>query len=467
MGRGTLSHALARRYDGGRAPMDGRGRLQQVLDRYARGPEATPEMERAFSAYARDLNLDVAQLECLLVLLAAPLYLVPDLLLFGMGSLLLRSVLWRCVLCAAALGSLGLLALLRRSRVEPVTPFLVGVGVLHVIIIGLGVGAMGGVDGPLFCGFYLLAFISTPLVVPPRPRALAVALLLASAMAAFFLPYPQHLRHPHVPMTLWFLVFTGVVALAIGHTISHLVRQNFLRAQLLSSQHLRLEELNQDLERRVAARTEEVRLLAARLDSLQEEDRARIARELHDELGQILTSMRLELGLSRVAGEARLHGLLDHALAALHDVVSAIRPRLLDDLGLSATVAWLMQRHEERTGAECEWAIEVDEDRIDRERATALFRILQESLTNVARHARARRVVVRLTEEGGSLRLSVRDDGVGFAGPAAPGRLGLLGMRERARSFGGELSVAGAPGGGTEVTARLPLGAAHREGRGP
>jgi signal transduction histidine kinase len=136
-----------------------------------------------------------------------------------------------------------------------------------------------------------------------------------------------------------------------------------------------------------------------------------------------------------------------------------LRPGILDDLGLTAAIEWQAQEFQTRTGVRCEFATELEDFHLDRDRATAVFRIFQETLTNIARHARATQVIVSLIERDGDLILEVRDNGRGVTTRemANPKSLGLLGMRERALVFGGEVRISGLPGAGTSVTARIPL----------
>lgn len=221
---------------------------------------------------------------------------------------------------------------------------------------------------------------------------------------------------------------------------------------------------------------EEIRALALAAQDLREQEKRRTARELHDELGQALTALKLEVGWmkDRVgAGDdafARklesMQVLLDGTVAATRRISADLRPLVLDDLGLAAGVDWLAQNFTNRTGVACELTLGHGFDDLPDPHATTIFRVLQEALTNVAKHARASRAEVELSMERGSMRLVVRDDGRGFASdaPRSPSSYGLLGMRERAYLLGGEVLLESAPGQGTIVEMRLPHRAA---GAGP
>lgn len=216
--------------------------------------------------------------------------------------------------------------------------------------------------------------------------------------------------------------------------------------------------------------------LSRRLLEIQELERSRIARELHDQIGQALTAVKLNLEAALHAPATPLsHGdmseslaAIDHAIEQVRTLSFELRPALLDDLGLAVAVGSYAKRQVAKAGLE----LRLDIDRIDtpirKEVETACFRILQEALTNVVRHAQATRVHVALHEASGILVLTISDNGIGFAaetagpGRSPHGRLGLLGMRERAQNVGGTFQVVTTPEKGTTVRARLPLRASHR-----
>jgi PAS domain S-box-containing protein len=214
---------------------------------------------------------------------------------------------------------------------------------------------------------------------------------------------------------------------------------------------------------------EQERELATRLQSIREEERTRISREIHDELAQNLTALRI--GLTRLgkqfgsaedsAGETVRESLtlVDSTLGAVRRIAADLRPAVLDALGLGAALSWQAQEFSRRLGIPCTVELETDLPKAERERSTAVFRIFQEALSNVAQHAAASEVRARLWSEEGILCLELRDNGLGIPEVKEPGRkaLGLLGMRERAAALGGTVDVSGAAGGGTRVLALIPL----------
>jgi signal transduction histidine kinase len=211
----------------------------------------------------------------------------------------------------------------------------------------------------------------------------------------------------------------------------------------------------------------DVRALAARSHRVREDERASIAREIHDELGQVLTSIKIDLSFLRAelpAGAmaqgrlASLVQLTDEALRSVRRISTSLRPGLLDDLGVVAAIEWASEDFAARTGIECHVTVPDDPPALDADRATAFFRIFQEALTNITRHAFATRVDVRIAREDDALLLEIRDNGVGIDASSPPDErsFGILGMRERAQLFGGSFAIRGGADAGTIVTVRIP-----------
>ena len=212
----------------------------------------------------------------------------------------------------------------------------------------------------------------------------------------------------------------------------------------------------------------QLRALAARIQTAREEERAKVAREIHDELGQALTAIKIDLTAllpivladpgPNLQRQQAVFRLLDEAIHTVRRIATDLRPGVLDDLGLVAAIEWAVEEFQARTGIESCVSLPEADVALEAESATALFRILQEALTNVARHARASRVTVRLAREEGSLSLEVHDNGGGIREDHLSGgrSLGVLGMRERAILLGGEFSIGGTPENGTTVKVRIP-----------
>jgi PAS domain S-box-containing protein len=210
---------------------------------------------------------------------------------------------------------------------------------------------------------------------------------------------------------------------------------------------------------------DQLRALAGRLQSIREEERKRVAREIHDQLGQALTALKIDLSslihdlpAAKKEGSESVLNLIDQTIQSVRRISTELRPGILDDLGLVAAVEWAGEEFEARTGTTCRLDLPRDDIAVDPEQATAIFRIFQETLTNVARHADASDVKVRLTREDGDLTLEVHDNGKGIPQDklSSGESLGILGMRERAMLLGGELTISGPPENGTTVRVRIP-----------
>jgi signal transduction histidine kinase len=228
---------------------------------------------------------------------------------------------------------------------------------------------------------------------------------------------------------------------------------------------------------------DQLRALAARLESIREDERKRVAREIHDQLGQALTAIKIDLdSLMRElpGGEGQpakragaISRMVDETIRSVRRISTELRPGILDDLGLVATVEWAVEEFGTRTGTKCHLNLPEEDVAVEPDRATAIFRILQETLTNVARHAGATEVEVRLAMGDRSLTLEVHDNGKGILEEKLyhSESLGILGMRERATLLGGELTISSLPGKGTTVRVRIPdapvIGREENHDQGP
>jgi two-component system sensor histidine kinase UhpB len=213
----------------------------------------------------------------------------------------------------------------------------------------------------------------------------------------------------------------------------------------------------------------QLRNLTAHLQSVREEERTHIAREMHDELGQALTAMKMDLSWldKRLPKDQKplfektksMSKLADATLQTVKKISSELRPGLLDDLGLTAAIEWQAEEFQTRTGIKCAITVDPEDIILDKDRSTAIFRIFQETLTNVARHAKATRIKVSLKEKAGKIELKVRDNGKGITEKQVsnPKSFGLIGIRERAYYLDGKVVIKGLQDKGTALTIRIPL----------
>lgn len=231
------------------------------------------------------------------------------------------------------------------------------------------------------------------------------------------------------------------------------------------------ERIKERAEEQLRETNEQLRALSAHLQSIREEERKRIAREIHDELGQTMTALRLDLAWLQgklssthflevhelLEQVVQMSTLVDSSIQTVRRIATELRPRILDDLGLIPALEWQTEEFETRTGIQCTFSSSVEEIHLDQERNTAVFRILQESLTNVMRHADASHVDVQLTLEEHRLILEIVDNGKGLQDESPTLQsMGLIGMRERALLLNGVLRVQRRPEGGTLVRVEIP-----------
>jgi len=243
---------------------------------------------------------------------------------------------------------------------------------------------------------------------------------------------------------------------------------NTARKQIEAEQKLLSQQLRDH--EHIVLQKEQLRALAERLQWVREEDRKRVARDLHDQIGQILTAIKMDLTwVTRHLPESEVEVLarltesiqsINDGVKAVRAICSGLRPGVLDDLGLAAAIEWQASEFASRNGVSCQVSVPPIDLHMDGDRATAAFRIFQECLTNVIRHAQAKSVRVSLCQEDENILLVVEDDGIGFRESDLSnslGSLGLLGMKERAQFCGGDVQISSSPGNGTTVTVRVPV----------
>jgi signal transduction histidine kinase len=342
---------------------------------------------------------------------------------------------------ATVVATLFIVWALLRTPVGPRHPILIfGSGGTFIMgAVGAGFGKLGGASQPwIFLSFPAL-FFSVLAPVQLRDRVILVGSLTCALMAGFLLPYRQYWHDPMARLAISYVSSLALLAVAVGHLSFRILRQSFY--QSLFTEHL---------------------------ERAREDERARISRELHDELGQELTAMHLALSLTQqrfqkeptsiAANLTELSGLLTRTQSTTRNLVSELRPRMLEELGLAPALEWLMRQTEERAGVVCTLSASDDLSVLPMPIASVTFRIVQEALTNVTRHAKAKRAAIGLSIQTGALEIAIADDGVGIPRQQRTRGFGLIGIRERINMLGGALSIESRSGGGTTLKARLPMG---------
>ncbi len=333
-------------------------------------------------------------------------------------------------------------------------------------------GSIEGFNGRWFIYLAVLPLLAVPFASSGFFRWPTLAALFAVLWGGFALGAPTGTTRPHeLAVGVSFLAFTTALAGALGQVVFSSSRDAFVSRIRLARQEEVLRDLNENLEGRVAEKALALRRLARHLERLREDERKWMAREIHDELGQELTALRYAVALARLSMGAEAAGslndvqeLLDRTRTTMRRILAALRPRVLDELGLVAGLEWLAKDLSSRATLEIQLEVEPPDLQLEGDGATVVFRIVQEALSNVLKHAEAGRAWVRLSVEAGTLVLIVADDGRGLppegdgrAADVQPGHgLGVLGIRERADAIGGSASLRARREGGTELRVVVP-----------
>ena len=387
------------------------------------------------------------------------------------GIPVLGPLAWvRIAIIGISFSTYGVFRLTKIGARYPVTVLGAG-GALLMFAFGVVLGHLGGADQPWIHLAYPALFFSVLAPMRIRPRAWLVGSMIVALFAGFLLPYPTHRQDPMTLVAISFAVSTGMLVIAVGHLMFRILRQSFYQSLAIERASRDLAELNETLESRVGEQTQDLRRLTAHLERAREEERTRISRELHDELGQELTALNLALTLTHQRFQrdpqcieknlTELEALLARTRTTTRNLVSDLRPRMLDELGIRAAIEWLIRQTQERSQLTCR----LNADKIEAlpaEISTVVFRIVQEALTNVTKHAHATRVDIELRARGEVLSLTVSDDGIGISNTAAGATtpkagFGLLGIRERVKGLSGEIDIHPGLRGGTRIAVKLPL----------
>lgn len=427
-----------------------RPQFRALIDHYLLYRDGDPADADALRAYANRVSIRNFRLLMLLNIGSNLLWWLSDPFTTAqVPELMPGFVRWRLssiILAAALYWLLGRVRWFERHVALTLTLIFAGFMAINL----WSVWPLGGLDTPLPDAGYLVPLVTALALVPLPTRVGLVVLITAGWQITYFFVEPRALDSPYLGVTLALLLFAAFCGAVLGHVTYHLTRENFLISR-------RLQDFNAGLQSEVERRTRELRALANRVVDLRETERSHLARELHDQSGQLLTGMRLEIDALELraaqpnqreaveAGLARLGGLLDALLDGLRRILRDLRPKLLDDLGLPAALGWLARTTSEAGPRSVTAAVDESLDELPPNVAMALFRVAQEALTNAIRHAKASSVALELVREDEAIVLRVTDDGRGLAPEQDHEGLGLLGMHERARSIAGTLTLRPGP----------------------
>ncbi len=442
-------------------------RLQALVPPLLRTiPVETEADETSFTAYAAELHRQVAILAILTLLGATLLWWPLDWVVFpdsahvdAFGKLRIQT----------AIASLVCLGIYAGIRPRPRWSLALAPPLYAAVMAGITyhLGSLGDAGLLADANLGLIPFALVPL--PLRARSLSILLVTMAMIGCYFLPYPENFQDPRVPAQLSFTLFAALFGIVTGEVFYRILRRVFFQQRQTQVANEHLAELRDSLVATVAERTKDLRALALHLDNAQEAERRRIARELHDHLGQELTAMRytvarLEDRIARRPQEAGelvqdLSALVSGATQTVRGFISTLRPRILDDLGLQAAAEWLCEQTQRASGLPTQLEVEGGEElfRLDAESRLVVFRVLQEGVTNALKHASPHHLRLSLRAGADEVYGEVADDGLGFDPTLPRSGFGLFGLEERVRAGGGRLEIQAAPGQGTRLKVWLPM----------
>ena len=433
--------------------------------------DTTVEEERAFANHLQDHVRAAGVAGCITFVLGAVLFWPTDWWVFADDPTTFAAFqtmrLGLTIVGVASVASVYLVPALKH------VPFLVclfgGTGMFTTAAYNLA--RLGGLDSVWFYGVLLIPFVTNVFVLYAWQNILMNSTFVLGWLAAYFLPHPEYLNHPFVSSICIFLAFmVFIVNVVVGHMHFSVSRSNYIQTlrhkRDVEQREQLLGEINTyraQLEALVAERTEQVRHLATNLQTVQESERRALAREVHDQLGQWLTGLDLEL--QTVAGNPgkanldRATEIVGQLKASAREVINLLRPDILDRHGLRAALVAMLDTIEQLKGIRSTLVFDVDDEQLDPNVQTALYRIVQEATTNIVRHSGASTIHITFRPQNEELVLIVADNGQGFDSTRRESRLsggaGLPGIEERVRLLQGQCTIRSEIGGGTTMEVRI------------
>lgn len=441
--------------------MPDRKTILERLRHLAHGPPVAREVQRAFESYCRDLMVWASPWLLFFFLIVVVVWWPSDLWIYAddpharrlmgiaRGAVVAHHTFW--------------LTLGRRTLARD--PMLWGscIAIGEAWFFAALAGLTGDFDTPWPYFLYIWPLVTVALPRPLWDRCVRAGLFSGGAVAAVILTSGSPLDHPDIAPMVSYMTFSTFFCILVGHGAWLLLRENYVQRRLIDS-------FNQQLEARVAEQTRDLQALSQRLETLRENERAWMAREMHDAVGQELTAARYALDLvrTRIADtDRRLDGAVidvQDRLAQTHGsvrrILQRLRPRVLDELGLAAALEWLARDTVEPAGLSATIRCAPPDVRLEPQIETALYRVAQEAVSNALRHARAEAIDLSLTVDDTGCTLAIGDDGIGLeagrAGSDDRAGVGCIGIRERVAALGGSTRWEAPAGGGTRVIAHLP-----------
>ncbi len=425
--------------------------------------QEVPEQERAiFREYTRHLTIFGASVVAIVLLTQDALLWPTDFLVYPAGSSALVAVqtlrLMVAAVCIISLVGLKFAGAFRRR------PVLFTMVMLTISMAGVGwvFGKTVDMRSHLVYEIYSMPIAAILIIVPLGLRILTTTLIVAAYLGAFFTAKPEFFTmHDAGGPVIWLLAAVSG-AIVVGHVFYMLLWSNFHKQHLLDRAAA---EHNRMLDRQAG----DISALVRQLDSIEERERLNFAQEIHDELGQVLAGMRMEVDHLHMLVDnkktdripesfRRLNEFFDSMNDSIHFIIHKLRPGMLEEMGLTATIKSGCATYQKRYGIYCNATISIEEESLSKTQVSNLYRIIQEAVTNVAKHANASMVDLDLYREGEFNVLKIRDDGQGFdTKQVKDGRFGLAGMRERTRQMNGTMEIDASEGKGTMIIIKIPI----------
>lgn len=340
--------------------------------------------------------------------------------------------------------------------------------------LGWAISPMGYDNGPTTYYLFFLPGLSIVFLVPMFQRILVNVLISVSVFGGFYLRTPSNWSHPYASPSFALLLMVSALSIVAGQVLYALTVSNLRQSRVLTEQKQQMRDLNDSLEARVEQQTRELRALTQRVQTIQEEERLWLAREIHDELGQGLTAIsfasrytrsRFERDPTTVGvGLDEIDHLIKRSQMTLRRIMKHLRPAILEQLGLTEAVRWLVTNTAESKGLTCDMALSTQPPTFDATLGSVIFRATQEAIHNTLRHANASKLWIRLEYDHGFVCCVIEDDGVGLNPPSTSTNsgVGMIGIRERLNGVGGHARWSESEHGGVRLELTAPLEEAQR-----
>lgn len=429
-------------------------------------PLGEPSAEAEFDLYARRQSYYLANGMAVMLLLVHLVLYATDPYVFARDPVAFAAFRsWRvsCTLFLLTMIASGALVTYQ-SRTIWKLGYFAAFGTISLTYFWLG--KIGGMEGPWFYSSFMIGLFTFFYLVPLGKRIILQIGMYLSFLLPYWLQNLDMVESEYFWPGMVATLFSFAIYVPLGHVLYRLQREHYLRAHIIANQRAALEDHSRILTEKLDERTRELTTMFEKIRDVRNEERQRLGRDLHDELGQLLTALQSETyhALSsaaplpeREAALRRIQQLLAAVGNASHRVIGMLQGKAISPVTFEQMVQELVDTIEQRTALRIEFVCQLTPEPLSAMTGLSLFRIIQEALTNIERHSQATQAEVVVHAEGGSVSLLVKDNGVGMPGAPKEGRHGLEGLCRRVEELGGELHLQHEPGAGVEIAATIPL----------